>query len=640
MLRTSNRPRRSRSSGSPQKRSPSQRPKLPTDVGVDSSPTRSRAPLPHPHLNRCRRNRPNVNTGQEHARRVELSPWVPPTESNVEALAQRALEAAAATAVELEHIKPQPVLDRASEQVTVTQLEPPATDTIVEPTGESFTQPDTQSSDSRSDRPRLHAVSRPPHRHPHHSHPSTPSTSPVTGLTQKADPKLPRRRTPPHVVAAPREEEKRIAPTVADRDLESSAHERPGSTPTTPIVEFAADPLDSTLPDVSTEVVAESASLATEPHTEPEPEPEPTIVGNEIKIATEPEPAIRATEPDIVTGPEPSIVSNEIKIATEPQPEPAIVSSEFEVVAELIPPSATVDQTIEQVSELGVDPSRKRPKIVGVASSRRLAVFRLRRQSLRKKRPKGPTSVFRGHAVGRRVDGCVTPSRTKRGPSRHTRPSWRPPRRLSLKSRSTLCRRQRRKSQPMSSFRTRRGTRPKVNGVASSREIATARTITSPTADTEFDVIVPSPTPAETTGRWRRLIAEAAQSADVEPAPTEVHVEPVTEATVAPAVIDLRTESQARPSPNVGAVRSPEIERLPRVGSDLREMINTIRRKTNKGVDETGGEPDSLAIGPSPERVAGATAIPERQTVNTLVRTSDLEDDGPESEPNDRRPEV
>ena len=448
--------------------------------------------------------------------------------------------------------------------------------------------------------------SRPPHRHPHHSHPSTPSTSPVTGLTQKADPKLPRRRTPPHVVGcAAKKKTRRIAPTVAERDLESSAHERPGSTPTAPIVEFAADPLDSTLPDVSTEVVAESASLATEPHIVTEPEPEPAIVGNEIKIATEPEPAILATEPDIVTGPELAIVSNEIKIATEPQPEPAIVSSEFEVVAELIPPWATVDQTIEQVSELGVDPSSE-------ATEDRWSRLVEEARSVQDASPVTPQEASEGADVGlERSHSRPKSRRLRRAQQDEARsvethsPELAPaaeavaevtidvvPAATPEVATDVIV--------PDQTWNETEGQWRRLIA-----EVATARTIASPAADTELDVIVPSPTPAETTGRWRRLIAEAAQSADVEPAPTEVHVEPVAEATVAPAVIDLRTESQARPSPNVGAVRSPEIERLPRVGSDLREMINTIRRKTNKGVDETGGEPDSLAIGPSPERVAG-----------------------------------
>jgi len=86
-------------------------------------------------------------------------------------------------------------------------------------------------------------------------------------------------------------------------------------------------------------------------------------------------------------------------------------------------------------------------------------------------------------------------------------------------------------------------------------------------------------------------------------------------------------------------VASTEIERLPRVGSDLRVMINAIRRKTHTSVDETGVESDSRPIDPTADVASNATAVHGREAVDTLVRRSDQDDDKPEPDPSDRRRE-
>jgi hypothetical protein len=173
-------------------------------------------------------------------------------------------------------------------------------------------------------------------------------------------------------------------------------------------------------------------------------------------------------------------------------------------------------------------------------------------------------------------------------------------------------------------------------------EAGSGRSISSSAADAEIDIIVPALTPAETTGRWRRLVAEAAQSTDIEPG-AEIDLDVVAEAALVPPVIDLTSEPSSRPVVEVGHSAATEIERLPRVGGDLRVMINALRRKTHQDVDEDGAptvESDALAVGSSAANLASGDASAHRGvTVDALVRTSDGDDDPSGSGLSDRRRE-
>jgi hypothetical protein len=121
-------------------------------------------------------------------------------------------------------------------------------------------------------------------------------------------------------------------------------------------------------------------------------------------------------------------------------------------------------------------------------------------------------------------------------------------------------------------------------------DAASSQTVVSPRADAEVDNIVPAPTPTETTGRWRRLVAEAAQIRDDETARTDVTIVETVEPVLIPAIVDLTTEPPSRII-DVGPAASQEIDRLPRVGGDMRVMINTLRRKAHKDLDDDGPAP-------------------------------------------------
>jgi hypothetical protein len=132
-------------------------------------------------------------------------------------------------------------------------------------------------------------------------------------------------------------------------------------------------------------------------------------------------------------------------------------------------------------------------------------------------------------------------------------------------------------------------------------DAGSTQTVVAPEADAEVDNIVPAPTPTETTGRWRRLVAEAAQSSDDEPARTDVAVVGIAEPVLVPATVDLTTEPQSRVI-DLGPAASRDIERLPRVGGDMRVMINALRRKAHKDDDDdddgtaTADQSDTLPV--------------------------------------------
>ena len=113
-------------------------------------------------------------------------------------------------------------------------------------------------------------------------------------------------------------------------------------------------------------------------------------------------------------------------------------------------------------------------------------------------------------------------------------------------------------------------------------EAAAGRAARSPEADAGANTIVSDPTPAQTTGRWRRLVAEAGIRDD-ESADAEDEVEEPVDVSVEPAamreVVDLTTQPSAPVTAGGAPTVSREIERLPRVGSDLRVMIDALRGK-------------------------------------------------------------
>ena len=115
-------------------------------------------------------------------------------------------------------------------------------------------------------------------------------------------------------------------------------------------------------------------------------------------------------------------------------------------------------------------------------------------------------------------------------------------------------------------------------------EAAAGRVARSTDSDTGANTIVSDPTPAQTTGRWRRLVAEAGIRSDDESDDGDAEADERIDVSVEPAamreVLDLTTQPASAPVTPVGAPTvSREIERLPRVGSDLRVMIDALRGK-------------------------------------------------------------
>ena len=483
---------------------------------------------------------------------------------------------------------------------------------------------------------------------------------------------------------------RRVEPAVGERDLESLADEAPESTPTARIVDVPAVPLEPTLVEVSPDVATESAILATdtdvvteaepepatlatdtdvvteaepEPATlatdtdvvteaEPEPatlatdtdvvteaEPEPAALATDTDVVTEaePEPAALATDTDVVTEaePEPAALATDTDVVTEAEPEPATLATDTDVVTELIPPWATLDQSIEPVSEHAVEPPSDE-------TEDRWSRLVDKARSDRATSPLAP-------------DGAGSEAAEVGPETLHGRPKSRWLRRAHRDDPSSI-------ETPSPELAPAAEAVPEVTieivpaptlEVATDvivpeptwnetedqwrrlvAEAASGPTVASPATDAGVDIIVPAATPEETTGRWRRLVAEVTDSADdVEPVPTGVHVDLVVEEAVASAVVDLRTEASSRPSVDVGAAASMEIERLPRVGSDLRVMINAIRRRSHKSGAEAGSGSDALPTGSSAASGASsATAVQGRETVNALVRTSDPDEDVRESD--------
>ena len=215
------------------------------------------------------------------------------------------------------------------------------------------------------------------------------------------------------------------------------------------------------------------------------------------------------------------------------------------------------------------------------------------------------------------------------------------------------------------SFTSRRGTRPQTAGAASSRkpkprpapvEVADEPIVPDPTwsetedhwrrlvagarrdgsddagddTDATPDVIVPAPTPKVIEGRWRRLVAEVALDTDAEAAavvePARRALESGIESIMEPAsaLIDLTAEPTSCRTGDVAPAASNDIERLPRVGSDMRGVLNALRGKNGKELPESAPAAAGQNVSPARSRSGHGVHRERRRTVDAAVRRRPL----------------
>ncbi|MGO9876142.1 MAG: hypothetical protein ACLPVY_20405 [Acidimicrobiia bacterium] len=472
------------------------------------------------------------------SRRVELPTWVAPLESEVkdEPIADVEVATASLPTTELQPAEPLPFVGGAAELIAEVDLEPSPVDLVVEATIETRAENEPAPTEGRWDRLRADARGR-----ADLSSPPEPAVVEVVDaeietVTESAPAEAPSTSSSRRRRRRA-EQARQIETSVAEAAAESSVERAQLPAPPAPVVHFAAVPLEPTFVDIGTDFAGDPAR-------------------------------------------ESALLEVETGVASAPETEPAT-------------PIASVDPVSEGVLEASWDAAENRwSRLVEEASVDRSATSPAPVSAEAEPAERSP-QTSPSPAKSRRLRRAKPHDRDRSAtPSPDAAPvvAAEVPIDVTAASPTDVA------TEAIVPDPTWNETEDYWRRLIA--EAASSQTLVSSGADVEVNKIVPAPTPTETTGRWRRLVAEA-QSSDDEPARADVAVVASVEPVLTPAIVDLTTEAHSRVI-EVGPAASQEIERLPRVGGDMRVMIDTLRRKAHKDLDEdeaaTAAQSDTLPV--------------------------------------------